>query len=160
MLRFGRPERVGFRGLGRYRRGGTGAANPVAMTGLEFLLTARAFEGERQNIPAAHLALGRRIVNREVVGGETADAPFTPGEQVYAHTAVAGHGDGFIEHVWLRDGVEVARHYMPVGHDRRWRTWSRHRLEAGAYTVEMFGPDGQRLAAKSFRVAHTSTPRR
>jgi hypothetical protein len=129
------------------------------MTGLDFLLSARAFAGERQNTPAAHLAIGRRIVNREVVGGEV-DAPFAAGEHVYAHTAVAGHGDGFIEHVWLRDGVEVARHYMPVGDDRRWRTWSRHRLEAGRYTVEMFGPDGKRLAAKSFQAVQTSSPRR
>jgi hypothetical protein len=130
------------------------------MTGLDFLLTARAFAGERQNNRGATMAIGRRIVNHEVVGGETAGAPFTAGEQLYAHTSVAGHGDGFIEHVWLRDGVEVARHYMPVGDDRRWRTWSRHRVEAGAYTVEMFGPDGKRLAAQSFRAVETSTPRR
>jgi hypothetical protein len=129
------------------------------MTGLELLMSARAFAGERQRFPAAHLAVGRRIVNREVMDGERPDAPFTAGEHVYAHTAVAGHGDGFIEHVWLRDGVEVARHYMPVGSDRRWRTWSRHRLEAGAYVVEMYGPDGKRLAQKSFTAFETS-PRR
>jgi len=49
-----------------------------------------------------------------------------------------------------RDGVEVARHYMPVGDDRRWRTWSRHRLATGAYRVELYGPDGRQLLAKSF----------
>lgn len=130
------------------------------MTGLDFILTARAFAGERQSGRGATMAIGRRIVNHEVVGGETADAPFTAGEHVYAHTAVAGHGDGFIEHVWLREGIEVARHYMPVGDDRRWRTWSRHRVEAGAYTVEMFGPDGKRLVAQSFRAVQTSTSRR
>ncbi len=129
------------------------------MTGLQLLMSARAFAGERQSFPAAHLAIGRRIVNREVVGGESAEVPFSAGEQVYAHTAIGGHGDGFIEHVWLRDGVEVARHYMPVGSDRRWRTWSRHRLEAGTYLVEMFGPDGKRLACKSFSVSATSTGR-
>lgn len=52
--------------------------------------------------------------------------------------------------MWTRDGVEIARHYMPVGDDRRWRTWSRHRLEAGHYTVEVFAPDGRRLARKTF----------
>jgi hypothetical protein len=120
------------------------------MTGLEFIMAARSFAGERTVLPAANLEVGRRIVNHEVVGGSTADAPFAAGEQIYAHTAISGHGAGFIEHVWRRDGVEVARHYMPIGDDRRWRNWSRHRVERGAYTVEVFGPDGRRLAAKSF----------
>lgn len=120
------------------------------MTGLEFLMSARAFAGERFTLPAATLQLGRRIVNHEATGGESPESPFEGGEQIYAHTAVSGHGAGFIEHVWTRDGVEVARHYMPVGDDRRWRTWSRHRLEPGDYTVEAFGPDGRRLAWKAF----------
>ena len=122
-------------------------------------MAARAFPGERLSFPAASLEVGRRIVNREVVGGGSADAPFSAGEQVYAHTAISGHGAGFIEHVWTRDGIEVARHYMPVGDDRRWRTWSRHRLEAGRYTVEVFAPDGKRLGAKSFTALRTSTRR-
>ena len=120
------------------------------MTGLEFLMSARAFAGERFTSRAATLDLGRRIVNREAIDGESPESPFVAGENIYAHTAISGHGAGFIEHVWTRDGVEVARHYMPVGDDRRWRTWSRHRLEVGDYTVEAFAPDGRRLAWKSF----------
>jgi Protein of unknown function (DUF2914) len=119
------------------------------MTGLEFLMSARAFAGERVAVPVATLTLARRIVNREPVNGET---PFAVGEQVYAHSTVAGHGAGFIEHVWTRDGVEIARHYMPVGDDHCWRTWSRHRLEPGRYGVDVFGPDGRRLAATTFTV--------
>jgi hypothetical protein len=122
------------------------------MTGLEFIMGARSFAGERFTSRAATLEVGRRILNHEVIGGATADAPFTAGEQVYAHTAIAGYGAGFIEHVWTRDGEEVARHYMPIGDDRRWRTWSRHRLAAGAYVVEAFGPDGKRLASARFTV--------
>ena len=120
------------------------------MTGLEFIATARAFAGEPIAAREVTLDVGRRIVNSELAGGATRAVPFSGGEQVYAHTTISGHGAGFIEHVWLRDGVEVARHYMPVGDDRRWRTWSRHRLVAGAYRVELYGPDGRRLAAKSF----------
>ena len=120
------------------------------MTGLEFLMAARAFAGERLSARTARLALGRRIVNKEVVGRESPEDPFVAGENAYAHTTISGHGDGFVEHVWSRDGVEVARHYMPIGDDRRWRTWSRHRLEAGAYTVEVFAPDGTRLASQAF----------
>ena len=120
------------------------------MTGLDFILNARAFAGERAAGKASAVAMGRRIVNREVVGGESPDSPFRAGEVIYAHSTVAGQGDGFIEHVWSRDGVEVARHYMPVGSDRRWRTWSRHRLLAGEYLVEVFGPSGRRLASHRF----------
>ena len=94
------------------------------MTGLEFLLGARAFAGERATSASAAISVGRRIVNREVVGGESPDSPFRAGETIYAHSSVAGQGGGFIEHVWTCDGVEVARHYMPIGTDRRWRTWS------------------------------------
>ncbi len=125
------------------------------MTGLEFIMAARAFPGERLPLPAspaATLEIGRRIVNRELVGGARAGEAFSPGEQVYAHTEVAGHGAGFIEHVWTHDGQEVARHYMPVGDDRHWRTWSSHRLKVGAYTVELYGPDGKRMAVKNFFV--------
>jgi hypothetical protein len=121
-----------------------------AMTGLEFLMAARAFAGEQLTSRGASLTIGRRIVNHEAVGRESPEHPFVAGDTVYAHTAVSGHGAGFIEHVWLKDGVEVARHYMPIGDDRRWRTWSRHRLAAGAYTVEVFAPDGTRLAQQSF----------
>ena len=120
------------------------------MTGLEFIAAARAFAGEPIAARDATLDVGRRIVNSELAGGATAGVPFSAGEQVYAHPTISGHGAGVIEHVWLRDGVEVARHYMPVGDDRRWRTWSRHRLATGAYRVELYGPDGRQLLAKSF----------
>jgi hypothetical protein len=122
----------------------------LIMTGLQFLMAARAFAGEITAARGVTLAIGRRIVNHEVVGRESPDQPFTAGETVYAHTVVSGFGDGFIEHVWTRNGAELARHYMPVGHGHRWRTWTRHRLVAGEYTVEVFGPDGKRLAWRSF----------
>jgi hypothetical protein len=120
------------------------------MSGLEFIMAARAFAGERFSGKSVSLDLGRRIVNRAVVGGESPEDPFVNGETIYAYTAVSGYGAGFIEHVWSRGGEEVARHYMPVGDDRQWRTWSRHRLARGEYTVDVFAPDGKRLATKTF----------
>ncbi len=120
------------------------------MSGLEFIMAARAFAGERFSSKGATLDLGRRIVNREVVGGESPEDPFVNGETIYAYTA----------DLWLRRGLHRTRldlrrrrgrrHYMPVGDDRRWRTWSRHRLGRGEYVVEVFAPDGKRLARKSF----------
>jgi len=96
------------------------------------------------------LAVGRRIVNDDVIGRPQAGDPFLAGETAYAHTKLACFRDGFLEHVWTRDGVEVLREVMPVGEGRCWRTWSYHRLESGDYTVEVFAPDGQRLASRSF----------
>jgi hypothetical protein len=120
------------------------------MSGLEFLMAARAFAGEKLSTRGAKLAVGRRIVNREVVGRESPESPFRAGDTVYAHTTVSGHGSGFIEHVWTRDGAEVARHYLPTGDEHAWRSWSRHRLESGAYAVEVLAPNGTRLAYRQF----------
>jgi len=96
------------------------------------------------------LAVGRRIVNDDVIGRPQAGDPFLAGETVYAHTKIACFRDGFLEHVWKRDGIEVLREVMPIGEGRCWRTWSYHRVESGDYTVEVFAPDGQRLASRSF----------
>ena len=96
------------------------------------------------------LAVGRRIVNDDVIGRPQAGDPFLAGETVYAHTKIACFRDGFLEHVWKRDGIEVLREVMPIGEGRCWRTWSYHRLESGDYTVEVYAPDGQRLASRSF----------
>jgi hypothetical protein len=120
------------------------------MSGLEFLMAARAFAGEKLSTRGAKLAIGRRIVNRDVVGRESPGSPFRAGDTVYAHTTVSGHGSGFIEHVWTRDGVEVARHYLPTGDEHAWRSWSRHRLASGPYAVEVLAPNGTRLAYRQF----------
>lgn len=96
------------------------------------------------------LAVGRRIVNDDVIGRPQAGDPLLAGETVYAHTKIACFREGFLEHVWTRDGVEVLREAMPIGEGRCWRTWSYHRLESGDYTVEVFAPDGQLLASRSF----------
>ena len=47
------------------------------MTGLEFIMAARAFPGERLRLPAATLEIGSRIVNRELVGVAVANDAFT-----------------------------------------------------------------------------------
>ena len=96
------------------------------------------------------LAVGRRIVDDDVIGRPQAGDPFLAGETVYAHTKIASFRDGFLEHVWKRDGVEVLREVMPIGEGRCWRTWSYHRVESGDYTVEVFAPDGKRLAWRAF----------
>ena len=84
--------------------------------------------------------------------GTGPDSPFRAGETIYAHGSVAGQRGKFVEHVWSRDGVEVARHYLPTGDEHAWRSWSRHCLEAGEYMVDVLGPNGDRLAFRAFSV--------
>src|SRR5436190_1525999 len=123
------------------------------MTGLSFLLASASFPGEvvAADRPEVDLAVGYKVKNREL---ETVDGDnlFLDGDKVVAWTSVTGLDAGFIEHVWYRDNVEVARHYLPVGAGRRWRTWSRHEVSPGEYQVQVLGPDGALLADVSFAV--------
>jgi hypothetical protein len=123
------------------------------ITGLSFLLASPSFPGEVSvaSEPEVELAIGYKIRNHllEAVDG---DNLFLDGDRVYAWTSVTGLRSGFIEHVWYRDSVEVARHYLPVGAGRRWRTWSRHEVQVGDYHVRVLGPDGALLKDITFSV--------
>ena len=105
----------------------------MSMTGLAFLIAATSYAGELAVLPAPHvkLAIGYHIVDRQLERVD-ADHVFVEGDRVVAWTSVAGVPAGFIEHVWSRDGVEVARQVLPVGSNRRWRSWSRHTVSPAA----------------------------
>jgi hypothetical protein len=125
----------------------------IPITGLAFLMAAASIPGEPA-VPAApevELALGYKVVGRTLEKAED-DDEFFAGDTIVAWTAVSGLASGFVEHVWYRDGVEVARHYLPVGAGRRWRTWTRHTVSAGEYTVQVLGPDGALLKETRFVV--------
>jgi hypothetical protein len=98
---------------------------------------------------AAELILASSVVNRQA---QPVPEELLAGHTVYAFTEITGPGGGFVEHVWSRDGKEVARHYLPVGQSKRWRTWSRHTLAAGEYRVQVLGKDGKQLQEMSFQV--------
>ena len=97
----------------------------------------------------AELILASSVINREA---QPLPEELLAGHIVYAFTQITGPGGGFVEHVWTRDGKEVARHYLPVGLGKRWRTWSRHTVAAGQYRVQVLGPDGKQLQETSFTV--------
>jgi hypothetical protein len=97
----------------------------------------------------AQLVLASAVVNRQA---QPVPEELLAGHTVYAFTEITGPGGGFVEHVWSRDGKEVARHYLPVGPSKRWRTWSRHTLSAGEYRVQVLGADGKLLQELSFQV--------
>jgi hypothetical protein len=123
------------------------------ISGLTFLLAATSYPGEVSvdGDPEVELAIGYRIKDHllEAVDG---DNVFLDGERVVAWSEVSGMKSGFIEHVWYRDGEEVARHYLPVGAGRRWRTWSHHDVQVGDYRVKVVGPDGTILQEIAFSV--------
>jgi hypothetical protein len=123
-------------------------------TGLAFLLGTTSFPGEPVAAakPAIEIAAGYRVINRRLEPVEP-DNVFVASDMVVVWTALAGVPAGFIEHVWRLNGVEVARHYLPVGGDRRWRTWSRQRVDPGEYEVSVLGPDGGFLGKTTFTVA-------
>jgi len=123
------------------------------MTGLSFLLATAAHPGELvdSDVPEVELAIGYKVKNHQL---ETVDGDnlFLDGDRLVAWTSVSGLKSGFIEHIWYRDNVEVARFYLPVGAGRRWRTWSRHTVSPGEYQVQVLGPDGALLQDISFSV--------
>jgi len=125
----------------------------MLMTGLAFFLAASSFPGELAAPTAAQvrLVVGTQVKNRQIVEGR-AGRDYRPGETIVAWTEIVGLSTGFVEHVWLRDGQEVARHYLPVSSGRHWRTWSRHKATPGSYRVIVKGPDGKEYAAASFEV--------
>jgi hypothetical protein len=126
----------------------------LATTGLAFLLSTTSFPGEvvLASSPHVDLGVGYAVVDRQLQATEP-DHVFLEGETVFAWSALIGVPAGFVEHVWTRDGVEVARHYLPVGSNRRWRTWSRLTVTPGDYEVRVIGPDGTALRTTRFLVA-------
>jgi hypothetical protein len=97
----------------------------------------------------AELILASAVVHRQT---RPLPEKLQAGQTIYAFTEVSGPGGGFVEHVWSCNGKEVARHYLPLGQSKHWRTWSRHKLTAGEYHVEVFAPDGTSLQETSFSV--------
>lgn len=123
------------------------------LTGLAFIISATSFPGEvaASAVPQAELAIGYKIRGRDLEAIEP-DNVFLEGDNVVAWSAVSGIQAGFIEHIWFRDGAEIARHYLPVGAGRRWRTWTRHQVEAGQYNIQVRDPGGKLLREVRFEV--------
>jgi hypothetical protein len=97
----------------------------------------------------ADLVLASAIVDRKA---QPAPEKLQAGQTLYAFTLISGPGGGYVEHVWTCNGKEVARHYLPVGQNKHWRTWSRHTLHVGQYSVRVLADNGAKLQETSFDV--------
>jgi hypothetical protein len=104
-------------------------------------------------VQQADLKLGSAVVNRQA---QPLPEKIVAGQTIYAVTEVTGPGGGFVEHVWTCNGKEVARHYLPIGQSKRWRTWSRHKVAAGQYHLEILAQNGTQLREATFEVVSAS----
>ncbi len=97
----------------------------------------------------ADLMLGESVKHDQIQPLEYPDW-IEAGQTVVAWSEVTGPGGGFVEHVWYRDGEEVAHHYLPLNGRPHAHAWSRHKLEEGEYRVEVVAPDGKCLRELRF----------
>jgi hypothetical protein len=104
--------------------------------------------------PWVEMAMARGIENRKPIDQ---DRPFVAGETVYAWTNVHEYENGVVEHVWKKDGREIARYSIDIG-GSRWRTWTRQRVQEGRYAVEVIAA-GEVLARREIDVAATTASR-
>ena len=64
-----------------------------------------------------------------------------------------------VDLVWKKDGQRKWKVDLNVGHGRRWRTWARksiHRVNVGAWTVEVHDAAGNVLDTLAFNVKSSS----
>jgi hypothetical protein len=97
----------------------------------------------------AELKLASAVVNRQA---QPLPEKVVAGQTVFAFTEVKGPGGGYVQHVWTCNGKEVARHYLPLGQSKRWRTWSKHKVTAGECHVTLIAQNGTELHEASIEV--------
>jgi hypothetical protein len=106
---------------------------------------------ESLEVTTAVVATG--VQDREPVGADSAFSADV--DTVYFYTVLEGEfGERQLEHVWLRDGEEVARVPLTV-RGPRFRTWSSKTIPsdgAGSYTVRLVDEDDAELASVDFTV--------
>ncbi len=107
--------------------------------------------GPAIEVTEAVIATG--VEDRQPVG--VADSFGADVERLYFYTIFEGDfPETQVEHVWLRDGEEVARVLLrPRG--PRWRTWSSKAIApdwTGEWEAQVVGPDGEVLASASFTI--------
>jgi hypothetical protein len=105
-----------------------------------------------QQAPSVEIAIGKSIESGNAV--DTASAFDATVGQVAGWTRVSGVAAGSkITHLWIH-GADTARVELNIG-GSPWRTYSRKTIPEGAtgdWTLEVLGPDGAKLASKTFTI--------
>lgn len=112
----------------------------------------------QQAEPDAAIEVTRAVVATDVVDREPvgeAESFAAAVGQVYFYTVLEGDfPETRLEHVWLRDGEEVARVPLTV-RGPRWRTWSSKSIPAewaGDWEVQLVDEAGNVMESASFTV--------
>lgn len=116
-------------------------------------MDAAAQEGMDSAVEISRAVVATDVQDREPVG-EATTFPADVGT-VYFYTVFEGDfGEQGFEHVWVRDGEEIAR--VPLmARGPRWRTWSSKVIPpdwAGSWTVRVLDTDGNELESVDFTV--------
>jgi hypothetical protein len=105
-----------------------------------------------QQAVSVEIAVGKSVASGMPV--DTASAFDAAVGQIAGWTRVTGVDAGSkITHLWIH-GADTARVELNVG-GSPWRTYSRKTIPSGAtgdWTLEVLGPDGAKLASKSFKI--------
>jgi hypothetical protein len=107
--------------------------------------------------PATQQASVEIAVGKSVTSGMPVDTASSFGAdvgQIAGWTRVTGVAPGSkITHLWIH-GADSSKVELNIG-GSPWRTYSRKTIQpemTGEWTLEVLGPDGAKLATKSFRV--------
>lgn len=127
---------------------------PMVAAALTLIATPLAAQEQMQegdNLEVSEAVVATDIQDREPVG---VDSTFTADVgTVYFYTVFEGDfGEMDVEHVWLRDGEEIARVPLTV-EGPRWRTWSSKEILpdwTGTWTVKVVDSDGAERASVDF----------
>jgi hypothetical protein len=105
-----------------------------------------------QQAPSVEIAIGKSIAASMPV--DTASSFGADVGQVAGWTRVTGVEAGSkITHLWIH-GADTSRVELNIG-GSPWRTYSRKMIPAeatGDWTLEVLGPDGAKLASKTFKI--------
>ncbi len=94
------------------------------------------------------------VRNREPVGSFNREIPAVP-SIIFNWTELSGfQRDGYVDHVWRRDGAVTDRIRQGVQRSRSWRSWSfKRNLAPGTWIVTTEAPAGEILASREFHIA-------
>lgn len=113
----------------------------------------QAQQGSVEDATVARAVVATDVEEREPVG-EATQFPATVGQLVFYTVLEGNFSETQFEHVWIREGEEVARVPLRAA-GPRWRTWSAKTIPAewtGDWSVKVVDSEGNELSTVDFTV--------